>query len=137
MVIVDTGFWVALFNKNDKFHTKSIKALQKANEPLMTTWPVLTETFYFLLKRDGLTCIEDLFYYYREEILLIFSLSDKHVLRIEELIKKYRNLPMDLADASLVIVAEEYNENRILTTDVKDFSIYKWKGKKSFENLLV
>ena len=60
---------------------------------------------------------------------------DDHAERIIRLIKKYRNLPMDLADASLVILAEELGHGRILSTDVRDFSVYRWKEKQPFENL--
>ncbi|HMJ53545.1 MAG TPA: hypothetical protein VK540_15770 [Polyangiaceae bacterium] len=49
---------------------------------------------------------------------------------------KYRDLPMDLADASLVILAEELGSGRILSTDKRDFGGYRWKNRKPFRNLL-
>ena len=49
---------------------------------------------------------------------------------------KYRDLPMDLADASLVILAEELGTGRILSTDQRDFGAYRWKNRKPFRNLL-
>jgi hypothetical protein len=49
---------------------------------------------------------------------------------------KYAELPMDLADASLVVLAEEMNENRILTTDFRDFSVYRWDNNQAFQILL-
>ena len=64
-----------------------------------------------------------------------FPLTDDHAERITRLIKKYKNLPMDLADASLVILAEELGHGRILSTDVRDFGVYRWKEKQPFENL--
>ncbi len=51
--------------------------------------------------------------------------------------RKYSELPMDLADASLVILAEHLGHGRILTTDTRDFNAYRWKERKPFENLLV
>jgi len=45
-------------------------------------------------------------------------------------------LPMDFADASLVVLAEDLREGRILTNDRRDFSIYRWNNTKPFENLL-
>ena len=53
MIIADTGFWVALIDQKDKYHAISKEALVKYNEPLITTWPVITETFYLLLKYKG------------------------------------------------------------------------------------
>lgn len=52
------------------------------------------------------------------------------------LMKKYADLPMDLADASLVVLAEEIKEDRILTTDFRDFNIYRWQDNKKFNILL-
>jgi predicted nucleic acid-binding protein len=49
---------------------------------------------------------------------------------------KYRDLPMDLADASLVILAEELGHGRILSTDTRDYRTYRWKNRKPFQNLL-
>jgi predicted nucleic acid-binding protein len=50
--------------------------------------------------------------------------------------QKYRDLPMDLADASLVILAEELGSGRILSTDARDFRTYRFKNRKPFKNLL-
>lgn len=50
--------------------------------------------------------------------------------------EKYRNLPMDLADVSLVICAEETDDGRILSTDQRDFGAYRFKRRKPFRNLL-
>ncbi len=49
---------------------------------------------------------------------------------------KYSQLPMDLADASLVIAAEELGQGDIVTTDRRDFNSYRWKSRKPFNNLL-
>lgn len=66
----------------------------------------------------------------------LFSLRDEKLSRAAELMHKYRDLPMDLADASLVILAEELGEGRILSTDRRDFRAYRWKNRKPFKNLL-
>ena len=67
----------------------------------------------------------------------LFALMDEHVPRILELMRTYRTLPMDLADASLVILAETLGHGRILSTDTRDFGAYRWKNRKPFENLLL
>ena len=66
----------------------------------------------------------------------IFSLEPAHFSRIEALMTAYQDLPMDLADASLVILAEELGSGRILSTDRRDFRAYRWKNRKPFKNLL-
>ena len=49
MIIVDTGFWLALIDKKDTYHERAKQALKQYNEPLITTWCVVTETCYLLL----------------------------------------------------------------------------------------
>ena len=66
----------------------------------------------------------------------IFGLTAKHWPRLEALMKQYSDLPMDLADASLVLLAEEQGDGRVLTTDRRDFHAYRWKTRKPFKNLL-
>ncbi|MEH2265956.1 type II toxin-antitoxin system VapC family toxin [Nostoc sp.] len=53
MIIVDTGFWLGLANRHDSYHTQAIMVLANLNEPLITTWPVVTETCYLLSTRIG------------------------------------------------------------------------------------
>lgn len=57
-------------------------------------------------------------------------------MRMHALVHRYRDLPMDLADASLVILAEELGEGRILSTDLRDFQGYRWKNTQPFTNML-
>lgn len=54
-----------------------------------------------------------------------------------ELMEKYADLPMDMADASLVVLAEYLRHGRILTVDQRDFSTYRWNNNHPFENLLM
>jgi uncharacterized protein len=51
--------------------------------------------------------------------------------------ERYADLPMDLADASLVVLAEDLGHGRIVTVDRRDFSVYRWGKNKFFENLLL
>jgi predicted nucleic acid-binding protein len=67
----------------------------------------------------------------------IFALERSHAARLQSLMKQYADLPMDLADASLVILAEQLGHGRILSTDQRDFRTYRWKDRRPFENLLV
>lgn len=66
---------------------------------------------------------------------MVSELSAAHFTRIEALMRRHRDLPMDLADASLVLLAEEQNDGRILSTR-RDFRAHRWKSRKPFVNLL-
>ena len=136
MIIVDTGFWLALANKNDEFHQAAKTLfLSLEDEDFITTWPVVTETCYLLQKRIGVDAPKSFIRKISTGKLMVFDLKPIHCPRIEELMQKYRDLPMDLADASLVILAEELNQGRILSIDYRNFNTYRWKNTEPFENL--
>lgn len=136
MIIADTGYWLALANASDRHHHAAKEALAALREPLVTTWPVMTETCHLLATRLGATAHERFVESASLGAFTIFSLESGHLPRVVELLKKYRDLPMDLADASLVILAEELGSGRILSTDTRDFRTYRWKSRKPFRNLL-
>ncbi len=68
--------------------------------------------------------------------LLVWDIPAAAVAQIGKLMQKYASLPMDLADASLVLLAEHLGHGRILSTDQRDFGDYRWKNRKPFKNLL-
>lgn len=136
MIIADTGFWLALANRRDRYHDAAKKALERIREPLVTTWPVMTETCHLLAARLGVPSEVTFVERARAGAFEIFALETSHLERVHELMKKYQTLPMDLADASLVILAEELGSGRILSTDGRDFKSYRWKNRKPFSNLL-
>jgi len=137
MIIADTGFFFALGNRQDKFHQKAKQCLQRLEEPIITTYPVVIETSYLLAER----CNQSIQFKFLEQFIQgrvnIFSLEIHHLERCLGLMKQYADLPMDLADASLVVVAEELDEARILTTDQRDFNIYRFHTVKIFNNILL
>jgi hypothetical protein len=136
MVIADTGFWLALANRNDRHHEAARSAVDSLAEGLVTTWPVLGETCYLLLHRLGPPAQRKFMEGYAAGAFETFDLGDEHAGVIVGLMKKYEDLPMDLADASLVILAEHLGHGRILSTDRRDFRTYRWKRRKPFKNLL-
>lgn len=136
MIITDTGFFVALGNKKDNFHQQAKQKLSILREPLITTYPVIVETSYLLVERVGQETQLRFLNQLTQGSIQIFQLNNDHLKRMIELMIKYSNLPMDLADASLVVLAEEIKENRILTTDFRDFTIYRWDNSKEFNILL-
>lgn len=135
-MLVDTGFWLALANRRDRYHGACVAALEKWDERLITTWPVVVETCHLLLSRIGVQAQIRFIESARDGAFEIWALSEGHWPRALELLQKYRDLPMDLADASLVLAAEELGSGRILSTDQRDFRAYRWKNRKPFKNLL-
>ncbi len=138
MVIADTGFWLALANRKDKYHKIAcIRLTELSPEPLITTWPVMTETCHLLGSRLSIQAQQLFLSNYMAGAFSLFDLTPPHIPHIITLMKKYANLPMDLADASLVILAEHLGHGRILSTDERDFETYRWKQREPFENLLL
>ncbi len=136
-IIVDTGFWYALINKKDRFHTHALQTLQDINSPLITTWQVLSETCYLLQSRLGQKEMCQFLSSYQQELFQLYEIKPDKLPYLVNLMQKYADLPMDLADASLVLLAEELGHGRILSTDQRDFKTYRWKNHYPFENLLI
>lgn len=135
-IIVDTGFFLALNNSKDPFHEKAKRILHTLPDAKwVTTWPVITETCH-LLWRNRPMSVQLFLKNYECGAFEVFHLEKEHMSRVCDLMASYQELPMDLADASLVLLAEALGHGRVLTTDKRDFQVYRWGNKKSFENLL-
>lgn len=136
MIIADTGFWLALANRKDRHYDRAQECLARLDEPLVATWPVVTETCYLLLDRLGPVSQQSYLRSFAGGAFDVFDLRREDAPRISDLMAKYVDLPMDLADASLVLLAEHLGHGRILSTDQRDFRAYRWKQHRPFENLL-
>lgn len=136
-LIVDTGYWYALLNNRDSHHQRVVDFTSSCNKNLITTWPVITETCYLLSSRSSILAARKFLELGATEMFAVFQLEQEHMLRASLLMQKYADLPMDLADASLVSLAEELGHGRILSTDQRDFNTYRWKNHEPFENLLL
>lgn len=138
MILADSGFWIALGNRRDRHHEAALRAAERyAPQGFVTTWPVLTEVGHLLLARVGAHQSVAFMRSVADGACKVFELPDEAPQRAAELMSRYRNLPMDVADASLLILAEELDEGRILSTDVRDFEGYRWKNTRPFVNLLL
>ena len=136
MIIADTGFFIALANNNDHDHIQAIQIMNTISEPLLTTYPVITETSYLLARDGGLPAQFAFLTEVAQQTFPIFNLQPYHLTRMVELMRRYADLPMDFADASLVVLAEDLGHGRIVTCDRRDFNIYRWNNTNCFENLL-
>jgi uncharacterized protein len=106
MILADTGFFIALGNKGDRDHDLAIQIISTLNEPLLTTYPVITETSYLLARDAGLPAQFAFLTEVANGTFPMFDLQRHHISRMVELMRRYANLPMDFADASLVVLAE-------------------------------
>ena len=122
MILIDAGPMVALINGNDIHHHACRSTLKTIREPLGTVWPAVTEAMYLL--NFSVTAQEALWDLVDGEFRIL-QLGAEDFPRMRELMKKYRDLPMDLADAALVRVAEREKVRVIFTIDRKDFSVYR------------
>ena len=130
MILLDTGPIVAFFDASDDYHKPCVELLKGVNEPLITTWPVLTEAFYLL--GFSWKAQDNLWEFIMRGGVEVLSMDDKQQLRCRQLMEKYADLPMDLADGTLVVLAESKKIKKVFTLDHKDFHIYKPALIKSF-----
>jgi predicted nucleic acid-binding protein len=137
MILVDTGAWLALADKGDAYHARCVVFFRSNREPLMTTYPVLVECVHLMFRRIGATKTLAWLETLAVQGVGVFAMGADHLSRLTELMRQYSDLPMDLADASLVLLAEEFGEGRIVSTDERDFHAYRWKSQHPFCNLLL
>ncbi len=130
--LIDAGPIIALFNKNDKYHKKIKNFLKDYNGILTTTWPVVTEISHMLdfnvqTQIDFLTWIQ-------LGGINIEAIENENIGRIIELSTKYSDIPMDLADASLIVLSEKLNIKEIITID-SDYYVYRTIKKEMIKNI--
>ncbi|MFP3940346.1 MAG: type II toxin-antitoxin system VapC family toxin [Thermoanaerobaculia bacterium] len=122
-VLVDTGPIVALLDRSDAEHDQVISALASLRDPLLTVWPVVVEAMYLL--SFSWRAQKGLWEMLETGAVELLPLDQTDVPRMKQLMEKYRDQPMDLADAALVCVAEREGLRRILTLDRTDFTVYR------------
>ncbi len=128
-VLVDAGPFVALLDQSDKHHEPVVEALRQIRDPLVSVWPVIVEAMYLL--GYSWQAQKALWEILEAGTVSLLELDEADVPRMKELMETYRDLPMDMADAALVRVAERENLRRVLTLDYRDFSVYRLWGKES------
>ena len=123
MILVDAGPLIALIHKDDAHHATCVAELKSITEPLGTVWPALTEAMYLL--SFSWKAQEALWEMVERGVVNLLDIEGLDLARIRELMKKYKDLPMDLADAALVAVAERERIRRVFTLDRRDFEVYR------------
>lgn len=131
MTLIDTGPLVALHDRSDKWHDVCAEAIRGLNAPLTTTWSVLTEAMHLLGHRGGWESQAALWGLVLDETVVLGAMHDTPARRCHDLMRKYADAPMDLADASLVAVPEANNDGQIFTLD-SHFHIFRMHGRRAF-----
>jgi uncharacterized protein len=132
MTLCDASPLIALINQGDNNHQRCVDILPSLSAPLITTCACFTEAMYLLGRYGSWLAQQELWGYVSDEILVISHHTSDELTRMETLMEQYRDVPMDLADASLVAIAEVLNQRQIFTLD-RDFYIYRFCGNQSFE----
>jgi len=132
-VLLDTGVIVALLDRSERCHATCVAAVAEVQAPLVTCEPVIAEACYLLRRLPA--AVSAVLENVERGIFQIHFRLDVETHALRSLLKKYARVPMDLADACLVLLATQLGTGEILTLD-GDFEIYRW-GKDQPFRLLV
>ncbi len=131
--LIDAGPIIALYRKNDQYHEKALNFIKNYQGRLITSWPVIAEVMHELSRPD----IQEKFLLWIERGgLEIADQDQRSVSGLVKLIRKYSDIPMDLADATLMLYAEETGIKEIATID-SDFHIYRTPKKEYLKNIFI
>jgi predicted nucleic acid-binding protein len=131
-VLIDSGPLIALFDRSDRFHEPILEFLKSFEGKLVSTWPVLTEVSHLL--DFNLKAQIDFLRWIERGAVEVAELVREDLEGIVEMMERYMNVPMDLADATLLYVAQKEAIGRIITID-RDFDIYRMGKNEVMENI--
>jgi predicted nucleic acid-binding protein len=132
MILTDAGPLVAILDRGESDHQTCVDCLAELSGPMLTTWPAFTEAMYLLGEAGGWVAQAALWSLDEEGDLEIADQSLEDRRRMSALMEKYHDRPMDLADASLVVLAEKRRLRDIFTLDQAHFRTYRLHGRKIF-----
>jgi uncharacterized protein len=131
-ILVDAGPLIALFDRGDAHHAGVRDLIRDRPSRLITTWPVVTEVSH-MLDFDVRAQLDFLRWVSARGVIL-YEIDGGALERIIELTSKYPDRPMDLADASLVVAAEQLNLYEVISID-RDFDFYRTADRKHIRNV--
>jgi uncharacterized protein len=132
-IVVDAGPLIALFDRDDRYHRRAVEFVRGLRTRLITNLPVLTEATALL--RFSVEAQSELLRWVHQSLDIDHGTS-ADLPRIIALLEKYRDMPADFADVSLVALAERLNVSQVASVD-RDFAIYRLSGKRRFENVFL
>jgi predicted nucleic acid-binding protein len=132
-IVVDAGPLIALFDGDDRHHRRAVEFVRDCRSPLVSNLPVLTEAAFLL--RFSASAQRDLLRW-AAQALDIDTDTVADFPRIAALLDKYRDLPADFADVSLLAMAERLKLTRVASVD-RDFAVYRLAGRRRFQNVFL
>ena len=131
--IIDSGPLIALFDRSDKYHSKVLDFIKSYKGKLITSWAVITEVSHML--DFNLQVQIDFLKWCEVGGIEVYDISQTEISSIRIMMEKYIDVPMDLADVTLMYIANKENIKNIVSID-SDFDIYRTLKKQSLNNLL-
>lgn len=131
-VLLDTGVIVAFLDRGERLHKACAEAVREIESPLITCEAVIAESCYLLRRLAGApeAVVDNVA---AGTFQVPFQLSNEAA-GVKQVLRKYRDRQIDLADACLIHLAGEFGTGDILTLD-GDFAIYRWGRNKPFRIL--
>lgn len=131
--LLDTGVVVALLDKDERYHSRCVEVVSDVAGPLATCEASIAEACYLLRNTRGAP--ESVIKNVARGVFQIPVRLVDQANAVERLLRKYEDVPMDLADACLVDLADQLGTGQILTLD-GDFEVYRWRSRRKFELLI-
>ena len=128
--LIDTGALLAFLDADDAWHERCAEALPELRLPLGTSGAVLTELFHLLGDRPR--DVAAAWRFIRSGAMTVLPINDDDLPKLDRLMKRYADRPMDFADATLVHLAERESVSTIFTIDNDDFETYRIAGRRKF-----
>jgi predicted nucleic acid-binding protein len=129
-VLVDAGPLVAILSERDERHRLCVGTLESLSGSPFSCWPVITEAAWLLRAYPGVVSL--LLRRVSEGIPAMLPLSSLEARPIANLLKKYESMRPQLADATLVHLADRESIDTIFTLDRRDFSVYRSARNRRF-----
>lgn len=136
MILCDAGVLLCLVDRTQSQHKAYRSTILRLAKPLITTWSCLTEAMYLALHRGSWAMQKQLGQLLLDKLLIVHEIQESDYSRLLALMEQYRDRPMDLADATLVLVAQKTGYRQILTLD-SDFLFYQIGDRESFDVIQV
>jgi predicted nucleic acid-binding protein len=131
-ILIDAGPLIALFDRDDKYHERVKAFIKDKPYQFVTTEAVLTEVSYML--SFNINAQLDFFEWVVNKGVDIQEIETYDLGTIIEMIRKYQDLPMDFADATLILAAERTDIETIISID-SDFDVYRVPGNTWIRNI--
>ena len=132
-VLVDAGPLVAILDASDAQHLQCAELLRHIQPPLLTCWPVLTEAAWLLRRQRP--AVEKLLTGVDAGLFRVLDVPGSELAGIQKLLVRYRDQAPQLADLTLVYLAQRESLETVFTLDRRDFSVFRRKGKSGFHLL--